>query len=232
MLRIKIGLCVVWTLFAGIFLLTRLPKSSAQAVPNGQTVTDRSSITSFDRAIQQRFLTNPGFGMARMMPIDPQPLESKHLRYFSPQNKEEQNAVTTFQNKGWEVGLYLFGRWTEPDPKKDNKKFKILYRANLPVPITAGLKAEDLPKSKKLAEQVKQAFLDFQKFPDSGPRSFSRGGWNFTASPVRVANQSCLQCHTDHVVTDKFQDNNYAFRKKEVGDVNGVIVYAFRERNR
>ena len=178
----------------------------------------------------------PAFGMARIVssPTRPEPLRSKHVGSFHPQDEEETSVLSEFQKDGWEVGLYLFGRWAYPDEKRKDPldKFKIDYRINRPLPITAGLKEKDLTKSKKLISEIKSAFLTFQlgDNPKTNRYQFSRGGWTYIAKPVRVANQSCLKCHTDYVITEQLDDGKFKFRKRSVGDVNGVIVYGFKRK--
>lgn len=229
MTKIKITLCAVFAVLAAIGFAGRSTTSRAQTIAIPSPTPDVVAVTSFDKTIQKRFLTNPGFGTARFvfLPTSPKPLESGHMRSFSPQNPEEASAVTSFTQGGWEVGMYLYGRWVNRED--GDKKFKIQYRANLPVAVTPGLKVAELPKARKLADEVKQAFLEFQKDPTLGPKTFIRGKWTMTAAPVRVANQSCIECHADQVITDKLSDGKFTFRKKQVGDVNGILVYAFRQ---
>lgn len=125
----------------------------------------------------------------------------------------------------------MFGRRAEPSENEKNPlgKFKIRYRINEPVPVTWGLREKHLPNSKKLIGEVKEAFLKFQAAnqPHENNFQFTKGDWTFVARPVRVLNDSCIKCHTDYVVTSKLDDGRFQFRKKAVGDVNGVIVYSF-----
>lgn len=141
-----------------------------------------------------------------------------------------------FEKDGWKVGLYLFGRRAMPDGKDENPldKFKIRYRINSPVPITWGMKEKELPKAKKLIKEVKAAFIAFQS--PSGENEaryqFTQGDWTYIAKPVRAVNQSCIRCHTDYVITEKLDDKRFRFRKRAVGDVNGIIVYGFSKNDR
>lgn len=189
-------------------------------------------IDRFDRAIQRRFLDAPFFGMARITPRNP-PVTSGHVGGFSPRDEEESKTLQEFGRENWKVSLHLFGRRAQPKEVKGVKtdKFEIRYRLNDPVSITRNLKESKIPSPKKLLKNVKQAFIDFQT-PDSpnyNNYEFRVGDWAYVARPVRVPNQSCLQCHTDYVITAKLDDGRYKFRKRNVGDANGVVVYGFRK---
>jgi hypothetical protein len=227
MQRLKLVVLGIWLIALGSFLLFDSPTTRAQtSVPLVQA--DMPSIERFDNVIQQRFLNSPGFGGARIAPRTPQPLRSNHVGGFTPRDEAERSILNKFA--GWDVGIYLFGRWTMPDEKAKTKKFKMRYRAIQPIPVTPGRKEGDFPKAKKIADEVKNAFFAFQSVSeaDQKPYEFSRGDWRYIATPVRVANQSCIQCHTDYVATERRADGRFSFRKKTVGDVNGILVYALR----
>jgi len=187
-----------------------------------------ANIDRFDRAIQQRFLTQPFLGINRITPPFP---PNPHLREFYPQNEEESNSVTHFMNNGWKVDLYLFGRRAQPKvvEGKQQNKFTINYRLNKPVTVTTDLKQSNLPAAKRLLNQVKVAFQEFQtpNSPNESSYEFSIGKWAYVARPVRASNESCLKCHSDYVITSTVANNQYTFRRRRVGDVNGVIVYGF-----
>ena len=78
-------------------------------------------------------------------------------------------------------------------------------------------------------KEVKDAFLFFQRNEHESESNiqFTKGEWTFVAKPVRAANESCIRCHTDYVITEKLDHDRYKFRKRAVGDVNGIIVYGF-----
>lgn len=239
MKKLKVSICLLWLLIlVAMVSLDNSEKISGQSRETDE-LSDRSLMLSpdallvnqFDKAVQRRFLTEPGFGMTRLAPTEPVPLESAHVSSFSPVNEEEKELVSGFQNTGWKVGMYLFGRRALPKENKDNRldNFKIRYRINQPVPITWGLKEKQLPGAKKLVDEVKEAFISFQRNERTSESSiqFTKGDWTFVAKPVRAANDSCIRCHTDYVITEKLGDDRYKFRKRAVGDVNGIIVYAF-----
>jgi len=226
---------LVW-IFSGVFLFSA--ESFWLAIGNARAVDDKDTtnlkpeterIDRFDRAIQERFLTEPNFGIRRIVPIPP---PNPHLENFYPINDEEKTSVADFEKEGWNVDLYLFGRRAMPkssDSGKESKNFSIEYRLNKPLPVTKALKATDLPKAEKLLKEVKTAFLEFQNpnSPNEKSYEFSVGKWAYVAKPVRAVNQSCLKCHNDYVITSNLGNNQYKFRRRQVGDVNGVLVYGF-----
>jgi hypothetical protein len=232
MLKLKILVCFVWA-----FSIFALFSSQKFSTASGQTKEIRlepesSLIDRFDKTVQQRFLTEPNFGIRRLQPVHP---PSPHLEQFSPINDEERASVADFEKDGWDVSLYLFGRRAAPKvvDGKEQKEFSINYRLNQPLPITSDLKKKQLPKAEKLLKQVKTAFLEFQtpNSPNENNYEFSIGKWSYVAKSVRAVNQSCLKCHTDYVMTEKIGDDKYKFRKRQVGDANGVIVYGFARKD-
>ncbi|MFT3743292.1 MAG: hypothetical protein QM785_03255 [Pyrinomonadaceae bacterium] len=230
----KIVFCFAWILVLGVVLFgTRMFPVNGQtgSVPNTAKKPDSSVIDRFDAAMHKRFLTEPFFGMARIAPIGPQPLRSSHLGTFSPIDTEERSLQTALENDGWDVGLYLFGRVSTLKEEKPGSmpKFRVNYRLNEPVPITRNIKAKDLHKSSKLMKEVKSAFIEFQtpNSPRENNYEFAIGKWSYVARPVRAINESCLKCHTDYVITEKLPGGQFKFKKREIGDANGVIVYAF-----
>ena len=190
-----------------------------------------SLIDDFDKSIQLRFLTAPNFGMRRMEPPGP---TNPHFEQFSPNTDAEKASVAGFEANNWDVGIYLFGKRTQPRANAKTEKFEIKYRLFDPLPVTRDLKRSDLLRSKTLLTEVKKAFLHFQQ-PDSPNHegvTFDIGEWSYIARPVRAVQQSCLQCHKDYVVTKKLGDGKFKFRKRQVGDANGVLVYAFSKRDK
>lgn len=242
MKNFKISLLLVFSLLAVFMFLFNDSRTGVgqkrETVAVGATASlpNLPDIDRFDTAVQKRFLTEPSFGMARMTPTTPQPLESAHVRSFHPKDGVESLLVDEFTRDGWRVGLYLFGRSARPKEKKDNPmdSFDIRYRINQPVPVTLGLHAKELPGAKKLIDDVKNAFLKFQGETDTvgSEVRFEKGDWTFVAKPVRAVNDSCIRCHTDYVITEKLDDGKFKFRKRAVGDVNGIIVYGYSRNDR
>lgn len=232
--KAKIFVCLVWSICAAALFSSQMFWSASGQI---KTSDDKeksnlkpaeSLIDSFDASIQNRFLSEPYFGIRRIAPNYP---TNPHLEYFSAETDAEKQSLADFEKEGWKVFLYLFGRQAKPRvvDGKEQKKFIINYRINQPVSITKGLEKEDLPKGEKLLKDVKEAFLAFQA-PNSANKNnyeFRVGKWSYVARPVRAANESCIKCHTDYVITEKLKDNQFKFRKRQIGDANGVLVYGF-----
>jgi hypothetical protein len=178
-------------------------------------------IDNFDAIIQKRFLTMPNFGIARVVNPFPARMSSTHLSSFSPRDADE-----------FAVGMYLFGRRVIRREKTRNEKYDIKYRLFDPIKVVSHDKKPDYHDSKKFAEQIKQAFVEFQRSggEQESEIRFERGKWSFVARPVRAVNQSCLDCHTDYVISERLGEGKFTARKRRLGDPNGVIVYAFTKR--
>jgi hypothetical protein len=233
--KLKIAVLVGWFIFGCALLSLNI-----FAPINGQAqkkLNERNSLKSkpdteiierFDKQIQQRFLTEPSFGIYRIAPTKP---INPHFEQFYPKNDEESASVDEFQNDGWKASIYLFGKRSTPKIVNEKKtdKFQINYRLFDPIPVTFGLKEKNLHQSTKLLKEVKKAFLEFQT-PDSlnkNEYAFEIGKWSYVAKPVLASKQSCVQCHQDYVVTEKIGGGKFKFRKRQIGDVNGVLVYGF-----
>lgn len=202
--------------------------SDDRRVPSVRPI--KSLIDDFDKSIQLRFLTAPNFGMRRMEPPGP---TNPHFEQFSPKTAAEMASVAGFEANNWDVGIYLFGKRTQPKANTKTEKFEIKYRLFDPLPVTRDLKRSDLLRSKTLLTEVKKAFLHFQQpdSPNHAGSTFDIGEWSYVARPVRAVQQSCLECHKDYVVTKKLDDGKFKFRKRQIGDANGVLVYAFSRRD-
>lgn len=229
----KLKLIVLGLSLVGVgcfFIFDPTPSSLAQT-SNPASLNVPPSTERLDEIVQKRFLDTVGFGMARIatLPRKPEPLKSKHVMTFGPRNDQEQSVVDEFA--GWDLGIYLFGRWAMEKEGDNNGKFKIDYRINQAIPVTPGLKPTDFPRPRKIIDEVKDAFYEFQAVSEADQKPIelsSRGDWTYIATPVRIANQSCIQCHTDYVATRRMENGQVAFRKKQIGDVNGILVYALR----
>jgi hypothetical protein len=225
-----VAACSIW------FLSEPFQTTKAQTSERPTAIqTAEPDLREFDDAVQKRFLTMPSFGMARMVTssVKLEPLESNHVPRFHASDENEAAILNGFKAGGWEVGLYLFGKRTIPKPKQDPanpKKFTIRYRINKAAPVTVGLKDKELPNAKGLMDQVKAAFNKFQTGSPTEELDlrFAKDEWNFVAKPVRAVNESCVSCHGDYVVLQQLEKNRYKFRKRMIGDVNGVVVYAYR----
>ena len=241
--RFRIKLTVLAGALVAIALILFLPAFQSSEgstttgrpvlVPPGPVPSD-VLIDDFDKVLQQRFLTMPMFGLRRIIPVKPV-LEAAHLEHFSPSTPEEYAAVAAFEREGWDVGVYLFGRRVQlRTDTKEKEKYDIKYRLFNPIPVTKGIKRSRFRKSRNLAEDIKRAFLEFQKpgGPNENELRFDFRDWSYVARPVRAVNQSCVQCHKDYVITDKIAEGKFTVRERRIGDVNGILVYAFAKRDR
>ena len=231
---VKTLVCLAWTIcIVALFSTQNFRTASGQTKKPDEKAKlnrkpDDSLINSFDAAIQKRFLTEPYFGIRRIEPSYP---TNPHLEYFNPMNDEERKSITDFESSGWKVFLYLYGKKTNHRvvDGKTKKDFVIDYRINQPVTITKNLEKKELPTGESLLKNVKEAFLAFQtpNAQNENNYEFSSGKWTYIARPVRAVNESCVKCHTDYVVTEKLKNNQFKFRKRQIGDANGVLVYGF-----
>ncbi len=222
--KLKLFCCFVWTLFlfGAIFCKTFLSVdvlANGGAKPNEKPSVD--SIEKFDRAIQQRFLTEPGFGITRIAPPNP------HLNNFYPKEGDEKTSVENFEKDGWKTALYLYGRRIEKqsNEKSGKAKFYISNRTFNPMAITKNVKAEKLTKPAYLLDEVDNAF---QRFQSADTYEFDARKWAYVAKPVR-ARQSCLKCHTDYIMISPIGEKPYKYRKRRVGDTIGVLIYGFEK---
>jgi hypothetical protein len=232
--KIKILFCLIWAIgVLGLSLSNRSAVVSGRNFESESEISkpDLSAVEEFNSLIQKRFLTEPGLGMVRIQPTPPY---SKHLASFYPKDNSERRAVEAFEQDGWKVGLYLFGKRTEHRIKNgvEQEGFLSDYKLKQPVIITNNIRhREELSNSSRILKKVKEAFLRFQESAGSEEKTFEfdSGGWWYLAKPVRAVNASCVACHTDYVVIKKYEDGKYQLRRRKVGDVNGVLVYAFKK---
>jgi hypothetical protein len=234
--KLKTFICLVWAICTVMFVSTQdFWSANSQIVEKkvkSNPKPEMSQIDFFDSLIQKRFLIEPDFGMRRIQPVFP---PSPHLEFFDAKDGDETKSVNKFINEGWQGSIYLFGRIANPKiiNGKEQSSFSINYRLNKPLAMTKNIKQTDLPKAEKLLKKVKSAFIAFQT-PNSENENnyeFSIGKWSYVARPVRAVNESCIRCHTDYVITEKLGDGKFTFRKRKIGDANGVIVYGFSKDN-
>lgn len=153
MKKLKITVCFGWIFFVVVLIFQEIylsvpgqAKEIESVESNTTEIADKpefAEIESFDKAVQQRFLTQPSFGVSRILPAFP---PNPHLRNFSPVNDEERNSVDFFRKEGWKVGIYLFGKRTYPETTngKEKVKFTVYYRLNKPIAVTPNLKERTL----------------------------------------------------------------------------------------
>ena len=236
--KIKLAALSIWLVFGcALFFLNPFSpiRGQAQIKTNDAQSSLRSKpdaeiIERFDRLIQARFLSEPYFGIARIPRVSKAP-DNPHFKHFYASGAEEVNSVREFEEDGWKSSINLFGKRTTPKmvSKSEFGKFRINFRLFDPIPVTSGLKEKNLPKSSKLLKEVKKAFLAFQtpNSPNENEYAFEIGEWSYVAKPVRASQTSCVECHKDYVVTQKLDDGKFKFRKRQIGDANGILVYGF-----
>jgi len=234
--KLKTVIAAAWFLLAAVIITERWAPADAQTraalVPTPRKP-DMALIDKFDNAVRARFLTQPFFGMSRLAPLTPVKLRSNHISAFMPQGPVEVEAVKSFSDHGWDVGIYLYGRRAEPRVVngKPKDKYSITYRVNEPLPVTNKLRVGQMQEPKDLIKYVKKAFLEYQNLKAGEPNNFEfdNGDWSYVARPVRAVNESCLKCHNDYVVIDKLPNDQFKLKRREVGEVNGILLYAFRK---
>src|SRR5271169_5385146 len=63
-------------------------------------------IAPLHECIQQRFQARTTFGMSRVLPY-----RAHGIRQFAPENATEVNVLTDLRTKGYQVALFLVGRY-------------------------------------------------------------------------------------------------------------------------
>lgn len=154
--------------------------SSLAALPTVESGsgTPDTLIDDLDKVIQQRFLTAPGFGRARIAPMHPTGPTPSHVGTFTPNTTDEFAIVSALEKEGLDVGIYLSGRTVTPLKKpKNGKDYEVRYRLFNPIPVTKGLKRSSFIKQIKLADEVKRSFYEFQdpSSPNVDGRTFTVG---------------------------------------------------------
>lgn len=196
---------------------------------------DLPLIDRLDGLVQQRFQTPlPNtLGMSRVM------VPSSFGRHFQPgkiaerdfvpENPDEQEVVARLEEKGVQVGLYLFGAAiTVAAPQAlDFRALKGPGAVTRGTPRPAWYPSlapgfppqpDALPDWNAIYPLAREAMRSFQ----GGGKGWvgTLGGWNIAARPVVASDQRCVSCH-----------NNQPLRtgpEAKPGEPIGGILYAFR----
>jgi hypothetical protein len=173
-------------------------------------------IQALDAAIQQRFTKVDGtFGFARVMPRGT-------AHDFVPESDAELSSLSRLDNANLRVVLYLAGRRLL-GPSADQPLF---YGRQDPIKgparITPGA-GVTMPTAESLADEFRRAFAAFDRHELHD--EFVTGDWKVVARPVRAANGTCLQCHRSDGVNWPASNTS----DLHVGDVLGVVMYAYQE---
>lgn len=136
--KTKLAVFTAWLIFGCAFLSSNIfspPIGQAQRQikeekPILKSKPDAEMIKRFDRLIQQRFLSEPYFGIARIPTVSKAP-DNPHFKHFSPYGAEEVESVRAFERDGWKASIYLFGKRTTKKiiKEKDAGIFQINYRS-------------------------------------------------------------------------------------------------------
>jgi Protein of unknown function (DUF3365) len=221
--KIKIAICLVWLI--GIVGIVLIQKSNSVSAKGNMTIPkpEIKEVEKFNALILDRFLTEPQLGGRRLIP------PNIHLESFAPKNQAETSSVNYFEQKEWKVGIYLYGRI--PTQGSVTKHLSFYYKTIEPVPVTKNIKPNDLPLADDILSNVAKAFYEFQADEKAEEKifEFTLNNWWYFARPVRAMNESCLKCHQSSVPVKSDGKYPFKFRERKIGDVNGVLVYAFQK---
>lgn len=194
--------------------------TAQQSSAVGKPSSEADMIDALDRAIQKRFHSVIGFGMARIA------TEKK----FTPETEEEKEAVNSLNKANLKVGLYLAGRGVlNPKPTKSQFSFGLARSISPPIFVGSMTNVKELPAPFDLWEQTQKALTAFGEGKDS--YEFKMDKWIIAARPVRAGDQSCLQCHKEDftliVLPNGTMTGESKGNKLQVGDPLGVLLYAY-----
>ena len=174
------------------------------------------TILALDAAIQKRFEKVDGrFGIVRVA-VD--------VHKFAPENDAEISSLRELDDRHLRVALYLAGRRLL-GPKRDEPEAQSSDRIKGPAFITRG-QFPATPAAASMSDEARRAFAVFER--RERQYEFEVGDWNVVARPVRVANDTCLKCHRS--TGPNFPTT--AHSDLRVGDVLGVVLYAYQTTNR
>lgn len=217
--KLKIVICFVWAI--GVIGFVIFQKSQTVNAKNNKSKNfipkpDLKEVEKFNELILDRFLTEPQLGFRRIITSD------LHLNSFAPKNEAEKSIVNYFEQKEWKMGIYLFGK---------RYYYGSHFITNNPIKVTKQTKTDDLPNGELILSEVANAFYEFQKDEKLNDKKveFTSDGWWYFAKPVRAVNESCIKCHQDSVQVKQKEKNKYTLRPRQIGDVNGILVYAFQK---
>jgi hypothetical protein len=182
----------------------------------GEPESTRGAIRALDAAIQQRFTKVDGtFGFTRIMPRGT-------ARDFVPESDAELSSLSRVDDAQLRVVLYLAGRRLL-NPSADQPLFSRRQDPiKGPARITPGTRVT-MPTAESLADDSRRAFAAFDRHEPH--HEFIAGDWNVVARPVRAAHGTCLQCHRRDGINWPARETS----DLQVGDVLGVVLYAYQE---
>ena len=193
-----LGACLLAAATAGIL---SLPKP-----------TEPDPIALLHQCIQQRFQDRTLFGMMRVLPN-----RNHGVRQFMPENTSEHVILSDIKQQGYQVALYLVGRYALEAPQVgDNSRF------GLQGPAFMTAETKDLPNSAELLSLGRRALASFDYREGYDVHS---GPWTVALRPLRATSISCVQCHTSGPAAMS-RDRN---RAPKVGDALGSAMYIYRK---
>jgi len=148
---------------------------------------------------------------------------------FQPENPAEQSAIASLEERGDQVGLYLYGSAIADAPPS-----AMNYRAlKGPAALTRGT-----PRPNWYPSQPQTAVVNPDALPDwnaiyplasRAMRSFADGGrgfetefngWTIAARPVVASQERCVSCHNNTIY--------HPTRTVKINESIGGVIYAFR----
>lgn len=181
------------------------------------------------------------------------PREHQGIRDFRAENATEQSIMTAFEDKGYEVALYLSGRGVLTDAPvvtdvatgvvTDAVTDPLLpqlparrYLPQGPAFITKIASTGDLPPQEALLAAGRAGFAALEK---SESYVIPSAGWTVAMRPLR-ANDTCIACHIhNQSMLIRFNSRDAALpasRKTDAqgvglkaGDTLGVAMYVYRK---
>jgi hypothetical protein len=183
-------------------------------------------IDAFDECIQDRFtdLTINRFGVVRVTPASPHAFFANNLR--------EESIVQYLEVARLNVVMYVGGRKLLAEkgysitPQRGalvlvpGRNGAQLDGPILVTPLGYHAPPRDAPPAATL---IDDATRTLRTFGQSNATSFSAGGWEFAARPVRASSQACLGCH-------RRVSSGASTNALQIGDALGVVLYGYQKR--
>jgi hypothetical protein len=96
---------LAFTLFTAVLLIAATANITSLVTPA------EDPIAPLNKCVQQRFQARKVFGMNRVLPY-----RAHGIREFQPENVTELNVLTDLEDKGYQVALFLVGRYALDTP--------------------------------------------------------------------------------------------------------------------
>jgi hypothetical protein len=173
------------------------------------------AILALDAVIQKRFeKVDRRFGIVRV---------AVEAHGFAPEDDAEVSSLRELDDAHLRVALYLGGRRLL-GPQPDERGAQISDRVKGPAFITHG-RFPATPAAESMWDEGRRAFAAFER--KEPQYEFEIDNWNVVARPVRAGSDTCLMCHRS-TGTNRLTTARSDLR---VGDVLGVVLYAYQTAN-